>query len=79
MQLSAGHGVAESVLGDLIQSYIAGRDSHMADGWEFSDPLRFRRRLASLVNRWRREDGLKTLPLKIAAAGTWAKAGPRVA
>ena len=57
MELSKGHDVAEVVLGDPLQSYLAGRDSHMADGWEFDNPERSRRRLAALDNRWRRADG----------------------
>lgn len=75
MELSPGHGFAESVLGDLLEQMMDGQDGNLESGWTFDNPEECKRTYCKLINKWRKEDGKPHLSVReIAGRNPWPQA-----
>jgi len=56
LELELGEGIAETVLGNILDDAKRGEVSLIMEGWEFDDRAKAERKLAQLGARWARED-----------------------
>lgn len=59
LDLDAGHGFAEAVMGESIADIMAGEHGLVLDGWNFEDPKGAASCLAFLARRWRKTPAAK--------------------
>lgn len=71
MELEPGEGVAEGILSELVGDMLNGTDDRLEQAWTFDKPEEARRLYASLLNKWRKQDGRKPLPLSRLCPRPW--------